>query len=188
MTPSSPTTSKRLSLMSVEWQHTLIKFKQVCTATHKEAGLWKNAFTQPCLTLWNYFKKFRVGDDLTVLHLWHIIRFLGLTPEVGASVHAGYVEDSYALQRHAAQVQRSPTTLGEVNQQVVCTHSWTKAMPGTLTIIWIRYVFGAEIPTSIERQSFSFLQEAEMVSDVANSKYQSLFFILRKQQRKLLIQ
>lgn len=29
------------------------------------------------------------------------------------------------------------------------------------------------------RHSFSFLQDAEMVSEVANSKYQSLFFILK---------
>lgn len=32
--------------------------------------------------------------------------------------------------------------------------------------------------TSMLRHSFSFLQVAKMVSDVANSKYQSLFFIL----------
>lgn len=35
--------------------------------------------------------------------------------------------------------------------------------------------------TSTARQSFSFLQEAKMVSEVANSKYQSLFFILKCQ-------
>lgn len=33
--------------------------------------------------------------------------------------------------------------------------------------------------TSIVRLSLSFLQEAEIVSEVANSKYHSLFFILR---------
>lgn len=44
--------------------------------------------------------------------------------------------------------------------------------------------FGVEILTLIMRQSFSFLQEAEMVSEVANSKYQSLFFILKKQQQQ----
>lgn len=32
--------------------------------------------------------------------------------------------------------------------------------------------------TSIVKFSLSFLQEAEMVSEVANSKYHSLFFIL----------
>lgn len=37
--------------------------------------------------------------------------------------------------------------------------------------------------TSIMRHSFSFLQEAEMVSEVANSKYQSLFFILKNRER-----
>lgn len=136
MTPSSPTTSKSLSLISVKWQHTPIKFKQVGQSCMQ--GLWQNAFTQPCLTLWDCFKKFRVSDDLTVLHLWHTIGFLGLAPEVGASVHAGYVEDSYALQRHAAEVQRSPTTLGEAKQQVVvCTHSWTKAKLETLAVMWI---------------------------------------------------
>lgn len=34
-------------------------------------------------------------------------------------MHAGYVEDSYALQRHAAQVQSLPTALVEAKQQVV---------------------------------------------------------------------
>lgn len=40
--------------------------------------------------------------------------------------------------------------------------------------------------TSIVRLSLSFLQDAEMVSEVANSKYHSLFFILHsgKQQNK----
>lgn len=31
------------------------------------------------------------------------------------------------------------------------------------------------------RTSLSFLQEAKMVSEVANSKYQSLFFILKRE-------
>ncbi len=42
-----------------------------------------------------------------------------------------------------------------------------------------------EILTSIVRHSFSFLQEAEMVSEVANSKYQSLFFILKNREQEL---
>lgn len=57
---------------------------------------------KPSLTLRDRFEKFRVSDDLTLLHLLHAVRLLGLTPEIGASVHAGYIEDSYALQRHAA--------------------------------------------------------------------------------------
>lgn len=36
------------------------------------------------------------------------------------------------------------------------------------------------LKTSMVRQSLSFLHEAKMVSEVANSKYQSLFFILKK--------
>lgn len=43
----------------------------------------------------------------------------------------------------------------------------------------ISYMAAIEIFTSIVRQSFSFLQEAESVSEVANSKYQSLFFVLK---------
>ena len=39
-----------------------------------------------------------------------------------------------------------------------------------------------QLLTSITRQSFNFLQEAKMVSEVANSKYQSLFFILKCQE------
>lgn len=52
---------------------------------------------QLSLTLGNYFQSFRVSDNLTLLQPCHAIRLLRLTPEVGASVHAGYVEDSYAL-------------------------------------------------------------------------------------------
>lgn len=102
MTPSSPTTSKRLSLTSVEWQHT--SPNRLMTAARKRAGLRKNAteINQPRFTLWDCFKKFRVSDDLTLLHFRHTVRFLGLAPEVGASVHAGYVEEGYALQRHVA--------------------------------------------------------------------------------------
>lgn len=37
--------------------------------------------------------------------------------------------------------------------------------------------------TSITRLSLSFLQEAEMVSEVANSKYHSLFFILKSREQ-----
>lgn len=40
--------------------------------------------------------------------------------------------------------------------------------------------------TSIVILSFSFLQEADMVSEVANSKYHSLFFILQLQKACLL--
>lgn len=68
---------------------------------------------RPSLTLWDFLKKFRVSDNLIGLHLWHTIRLLGLAPEIGASVHAGNVEDSYALKRHAAQVQVFPTALAE---------------------------------------------------------------------------
>lgn len=70
------------------------------------------------LTLWDCFEKFGVGHDPILLHLWQTIRFLGFTPEVGAAVHAGYVEDSYALQRHVAEVQGSPATLAKAKQQV----------------------------------------------------------------------
>lgn len=64
----------------------------------KDDSKKKKPYAYLCLTLWDCFKKLRVSDDLTVLHLWHAIRFLGLAPEVGAPMHAGYVEDSYALQ------------------------------------------------------------------------------------------
>lgn len=77
---------------------------------------WSN---QSSLTLWNCFKKFRVSDNLTVFHVWHTVRLLELAPEVGASVYAGYVEDSYGLQRHAAQVQVSPTTLVKTQKWAV---------------------------------------------------------------------
>lgn len=62
------------------------------------------------------FKKFRVSDNFTVLHSWPAIRLLGLAPKVGASMHAGYVEDSYALKRHAAQVYKLSTALMEAKQ------------------------------------------------------------------------
>lgn len=68
---------------------------------------------EPSLTLGDCFQKFRVSDDLTVLHLWHTVQFLGLAPEVGAPVHAGYVEDGKSLHLQAAQGQRSPATLAE---------------------------------------------------------------------------
>lgn len=69
------------------------------------------------LTLWDCFEKLKVRDDPTLLHLWWTIRFLGFTPEVGATVHAGYVEDSDALQRYVAEVQGSPATLAEAKQK-----------------------------------------------------------------------
>ena len=59
----------------------------------------------------------------------------------------------------------------------------TKARIWTLADHWYRWnnrMTVGEIFTSIERQSLSLLQEAEMVSEVANSKYQSLFFILKR--------
>lgn len=124
-------------------------------------------------TLWDRFKEFRVSDDLTVLNLWHAVRFLGLAPEVGASVHAWYVEDSYALQRRVAQVQRSATALAEA--RTVPCFLYTQLGKLAAANCWWEFV----ILTSMVRQSFSFLQEAEMVSEVANSKYHSLFFILK---------
>lgn len=84
-------------------------------------------------------------------------------------MHAGYVEDSYALQRYVAEVQGSPATLAEAKQKGKEDIQWTKK--------WL-----SEPLTSITRQSFSFLQEAKIVSEVANSKYQSLFFILKCQE------
>lgn len=78
------------------------------------------------LTLWDCFEKFRVRDDPNLLHLWWTIRFLGFTPEVGATVHAGYVEDSYALQRYVAEVQGSPTTLAEAKQKRKGQIQWPK--------------------------------------------------------------
>lgn len=65
------------------------------------------------LTLWDCFEKVGVSDDPTLLHLWQTVRFLGFTPEVGAAVHAGYVEDGYALQTHVAELQGSPAALTE---------------------------------------------------------------------------
>lgn len=58
-----------------------------------------------------------------MLRLERSVRLLGFAPEVGASVHAGYVEDSYALQRPTAQVYVSATALVTGKQQVVvCSH------------------------------------------------------------------
>lgn len=89
---------------------------------------------QPSLTLWDRFEKFRVSDDLTMLRLCHTVRLLGFAPEVGASVYAGYVEDSDALQRQTAQVQVSPTALAKAKQQVVlCLHHWRKTKFRTWT-------------------------------------------------------
>lgn len=77
-----------------------------------------NFSVQNGLTLRDSFQKFRVSDHVTVLHLWHVIMFLGLAPQVGPTVHAGYVKDRYPLQRHAAQIQRFPTALRGANKQV----------------------------------------------------------------------
>lgn len=76
-------------------------------------------------TLWDCFEKFRVRDDPVLLHLWWTVIFLGFTPEVGAAVHAGYVEDSYALQRHVAEVQGSPATLAGAEQKREEDILWT---------------------------------------------------------------
>lgn len=108
MTPSNPTTSKRLSLISVERWHTPFRRTPVTEeGSSRITGL----------TLRDCFEKFRVRDDRTLLHLWGAIRFLGFPPEVGATVHAGYVEDSYALQRCVAEVQGSPAALAEAKQK-----------------------------------------------------------------------
>lgn len=68
------------------------------------------------LTLGDCFEKVGVSDDPALLHLWQTVHFLGFTPEVGAAVHAGYVEDGYALQTHVAQVQGSPAALKGAKQ------------------------------------------------------------------------
>lgn len=128
------------------------------------------------LTLWDCFEKFGAGNDPILLHLWQTIRFLGFTPEVGAAVHAGYVEDSYALQRHVAEVQGSPATLAKAKQEVGYWGEIPKKVKRTLSEQKKRLLY---LLTSTTRQSFSFLQEAKKVSEVANSKYQSLFFILK---------
>lgn len=132
------------------------------------------------LTLWGCFEKFVVGNDPILLHLWQPIRFFGFTPEVGAAVHAGYVEDSYALQRHVAEVQGSPTTLAKAKQKIGYRREIQKKKKSKADVKWTKKQL-LYLLTSTTRQSFSFLQEAKKVSEVANSKYQSLFFILKCQ-------
>lgn len=78
---------------------------------NRRRGELKRHVTRWGLTLWDCFEKFRVRDDTILVHLWWAIGFLGFTPEVGATVHAGNVEDSYALQRHVAKVEGFPATL-----------------------------------------------------------------------------
>lgn len=130
------------------------------------------------LTLGDCFEKVGVSDDPTLLQLWQTVRFLGFTPEVGAAVHAGYVEDGYALQTHVAEVQGSPAALTGAKQQV----GYWREIPKNRTWGWSQQKkWPLYLLTSTARQSFSFLQEAKMVSEVANSKYQSLFFILKCQ-------
>lgn len=65
---------------------------------------------------------------------------------------------------------RSKTTI------VFCAQSWRNFIH-RMSVRW--FVLVPEIQTSIVKEFFTFLQEAEMVSEVANSKYQSLFFILK---------
>lgn len=88
-------------------------------------------------------------------------------------MHAGNVKYGHPLQGQAAEVQRCSTAL-ETEQQSQGIGPQTGHQIGSNA-----YVLGPAPPlTSIVRLSLSFLQEAEMVSEVANSKYHSLFFIL----------
>lgn len=124
-------------------------------------------------TLRGHFQDFRVDDHLRRSRRSLRVPFLGLAPQVGPAVHAGNVQDSDSLKRQAAEVEGSAAALSR--KQVAETE---ESISGPLGGCFHTF-FSSTILTSIVRFSLSFLQEAEMVSEVANSKYQSLFFILQ---------
>ena len=58
------------------------------------------------------FQFLGVSDDLPAFPD-HSPVLLGFSPEIGATIHAGNVENSNAFEEDAAQVHSNPVTLGD---------------------------------------------------------------------------
>lgn len=73
-------------------------------------------------TLGRHFQDVRVNDDLRFLltRQSFSISFLGLSPQIGAAVHAGNVKNGDSFQRHAAEIERSAAALKARENVIVC--------------------------------------------------------------------
>lgn len=72
--------------------------------------MWNPSFPNASLTLDTEFQFLGVSDDSPTFPD-HSPALLGLSPEIGATVHAGNVENGNALQEDVAQVYLDPITL-----------------------------------------------------------------------------
>lgn len=76
----------------------------------KNSNMWNPSFPNASLTLDTEFQFLGVSDDSPTFPD-HSPALLGLSPEIGATVHAGNVENGNALQEDVAQVYLDPITL-----------------------------------------------------------------------------
>ena len=95
----------------------------VCLQTHLNmaptGALTQHYFSHAWLTLDTEFQFLGVSDDLPAFPD-HSPVLLGFSPEIGATIHAGNVENSNAFEEDAAQVHANPVTLGDREKKVIC--------------------------------------------------------------------